>query len=100
MLNAARRRILTEKSNYLKIFAVLRIGALRIQQEALLLHNVPQKLAAPADPGTYRRFTQAQSGGDLSVRVAQQQLHLHDGPVRLRETGKAVNQRVVIADSF
>ena len=102
MLNAVRRRILTEKPKVSE--KILRpFGAediLRLQQEALPLHNIPQKPASPADPGTDRRFTQAQLGGDLSIGVPGQQFHLHDGPVGPGKPGKAVHQRMVVADGL
>ena len=100
MLNAVRRRILTEKPKVSE--KILRpFGAediLCLQQEALPLHNIPQKPASPADPGTDRRFAQAKSVGNLSIGVPGQQFHLHNGPVGPRQTGEAVHQRVVVAD--
>ena len=39
-------------------------------------------------------------GGDLPVGVAQQQFHLHDGPVGPGQAGEAVHQGVVVADGL
>ena len=72
----------------------LRRSPLCIQQKALPLHDVPQKLAPAADPGAYRRFGQPQPDGDLTVGVAQELKRTWSG-LRLSSCGSMAKTRSI-----
>ena len=74
-------------------------GVSCVHPKTFLLHDIPQKTAAPAGSRADHRLGQAQLRGNLPIGIPYH-FHLYSRAVRLRQVGESLHQRVIIGDEL